>query len=333
MDQAIVDSMSPQEYLEYLQDEIYSGQLPSFATDVGDVLTANLIASLPQEHRRELERIAIGVLPSREITAWVEGGRVIAFSFGLMSFLLALNKVLMSRVQMPGLEPTMDIEPAARLARSIIESFFGGEKLPIVRTSPTQLLVASALSNLQVTYAVGHELGHVLSGHFNRIGKRPIRPAEYQRMEHEADIRGGEMALDSFKRGQGALFGAGDTVLAQAGVDVFFTYLGFMNDLRDLPVRPDRDSHPTPETRRDKLRERFWQDMPEQAKALATQAETIFKAFAHILQPNEESNASQAAAETEAQIAATPKKTGSTRTGNKVKQADGRKRKPASNDD
>src|SRR5690349_19475188 len=104
--------MSPHEYLEHLQQEAYGGQVTQFAADVGDVMTANLIAALPQEHRHQLDKIAIGVLPTKSINAWAPrvpaGGVVIGFDFGTMTFLLALNKILLCRTTVLGLEPALE---------------------------------------------------------------------------------------------------------------------------------------------------------------------------------------------------------------------------------
>lgn len=115
-----IDALTPQEYLEHLQRENYGGNLPAFTVDVGDVLTANLLASLPEEHRQKLDRIAIGVLPTRSVNAWVmqvpSGGEVIGFDFGTMSFMLVLNKILLSRINLFGFEPILDFKTAADLS-------------------------------------------------------------------------------------------------------------------------------------------------------------------------------------------------------------------------
>jgi hypothetical protein len=87
-------------------------------------LTANLIGILPVEHRAQLERIAVGVLPTKSINAWVSsvpsGGEVIGFDFGMLSFMLALNKILLSRISLFGLEPAIEHEAAASRAATIV---------------------------------------------------------------------------------------------------------------------------------------------------------------------------------------------------------------------
>ena len=293
MNQEHLRALSPYEYLDYLQKEEFGGRAPYFAADIGDVLTASLISSLPDNQREHLEEmgIVIGVLPSTDINAWTVKvpsgeGAVIVFSFALMSFLLALNKVLLSRVIGFGLETTMDPGSAAQHALSILNARPGGE-MPRMQLSPRRLLMASALSNVQAAFVVGHELSHHILGHFQGTNLEERRPSKLQAMEFEADRRGAELAFASYMRNSDALFGAGDTTLAQAGPDIFLTYLIFMFDIYNVQ-ETGYSSHPTPELRRAKLREHYWEDMPEQARALAQQAESIFGAFAAILEPKEE---------------------------------------------
>ncbi len=150
------------------------------------------------------------------------------------------------------------------------------------------MLIASALSNVQIAFVVGHELSHSLHGHLEKPYITEARFSKLQAMEHAADIRGGELALASFLGGNNAVFPSGDNTLAQAGIDIFFTYLIFVRDVLNQSEDPKLSPYPSPEARRAKLRERFWDEMPEQARALATQAEEIFAAFAEILEPDEE---------------------------------------------
>ena len=95
-----IDKLVSHEYLEKLQREQFGGNLPPFAADVGDVITASLIGSLPLDQQRALTDVAIGVLPTGDVNALAikvpGGGEVIGLYYGLMSFLLALNKLLLS---------------------------------------------------------------------------------------------------------------------------------------------------------------------------------------------------------------------------------------------
>lgn len=295
MKEAQIKTMSPHEYLEYLQQKEYGGVVPTFAADVGDVLTASLIASLPQEHRAQLGQIAIGVLPTKSINAWVApvpfGGEVIGFDFGTMSFLIALNKVLLSRITILGFEPTMEYEVAARRARSIVKSFAGTDDLPRWPVSPRRLLIASALSNVQTAFVVGHELGHVLLGHMKEPYFNEFRVAQLQEMEFRADERGAELALASFRRTHDPVSGTGDTTLAQAGVDIFTTYMIFMSRVLGGPVGTHTSSHPPWEARRERLRTRFRQEMTKEAQLLSSMAEDIFEGFIEVLKAEEEEEA------------------------------------------
>ena len=106
-------------------------------------------------------------------------------------------------------------------------------------------------------------------------------------MEWAADEHGAVLAFESSLSRPDTTFVSGDTALAKAGIDIFFTYQIF---LRDVLNWPDSAYHSTstPEVRRDKLRKIFWREMPEKAQDLATKAEGLFKAFTEILEPNEE---------------------------------------------
>ncbi len=286
-----MDTLSPHEYLEHLQHEYYGKDLPPYAADVGDVLTANLIASLPPQHRQQLERIAIGVLPTKSVNAWVmpvpSGGEVIGFDFGTMSFMLAVNKILLSRVNLFGFEPTLDFEAAAQRAAATVKSFFGAEDLPRFTIAPRRMLVASSLSNAQTAFIVGHELGHVLLGHTRRYHDRG--PAEHPHdQEFAADARGAELVVSSFTQSHNPLFGAADTALGQSGPDIFFTYMVFMERVLKIPSHVTSPTHPSSKERRAKLRDRFWDELPENAKALATAAEKTFDGFAELLQSDGE---------------------------------------------
>jgi hypothetical protein len=285
-----IGSLSPHEYLEYLQHRHYGDRLPPFAADVGDVLTANLIASLPEEHRRQLERIAIGVLPTKSVNAWVasvpSGGEVIGFDFGTMSFLLALNKLLLSRINLFGFEPVLDLQIAAAQASATVKNFFTSGDFTRLSVTPRRMLLAASLSNVQTSFVVGHELGHILLGHLRRYHDNgpPEHPHD---QEFAADARGAELIMSSLKHAQNSLFGPADSIMALSGVDIFFTYMAFIDKVLGRP--PDGSiSHPPATQRRKKLRDRFWNELPENARSLAVAAENLFDDFALLERRKEE---------------------------------------------
>jgi hypothetical protein len=74
-----------------------------------------------------------------------------------------------------------------------------------------------------------------------------MRLEKLHEMELAADDRGGELALASFKSAYDAAFGGVDTALAQAGPDLFFTYLIFMERVLGMPVQSHLSSHPSSE--------------------------------------------------------------------------------------
>jgi len=276
------DALTPQEYLEYLQNKSYDNELPVFASDICDVLTANLIGSLPDAHRQKLDRIAIGVLPTRSVNAWVmqvpAGGEVIGFDFGIISFMLALNKILLSRINLFGFEPTFDFQTASEFAVRTVKSFLNNNNPPRLVVAPRKMIIASALSNVQTSFIVGHELGHVLLGHLRKY-QYNAPPEHPHDQEYAADTRGAELVLDSYKKTYDPLFGTGEKSLSQAAIDIFFTYLDFMEKFIPNNTANGTSTHPSSFSRKIKLRERFWLDLPENSRQLAEASEKIFEGF------------------------------------------------------
>jgi Zn-dependent protease with chaperone function len=139
------------------------------------------------------------------------------------------------------------------------------------------MLIASALSNVQSAFVIGHELGHVLLGHLReyRVAGPPEHPHE---MEFAADLRGAELVLNGYGYSRGVIADR-DAELGQAGIDMFFTYMIFMEAV--LGRREDEfSSHPSSKDRRQKLRDRYLRGLPESARQLAGAAEKLFEAFA-----------------------------------------------------
>ena len=258
----------------------------------GDVLTANLIGALPEEHRRLLESTAIGVLPTRSINACVikvpSGGEVIGFDYGTMSFMLMLNKILLSRTNLFNFEPTLGFKDAAILAAKTVKSFFYKNVLPRITIIPRKMLIASSLSNIQTTFILGHEIGHILLRHLRRYTESNFAEHSHEQ-EYAADIRGVELVLSSFKRSFDPLFGDSDITLSQAGFDLFFTYIIFIEDF----IKKDSSqssSHPDTRDRLAKIRHRFWDEYPENAKKLASEGEKLFSAFSNFLKNESDGN-------------------------------------------
>ena len=97
-----ISSLSPFEYLYYLQNQFFETGEAQIAYDVCDLLTANILGSLPPDHRKKLENIPVGVLPTKQANAIVinvpSGGQIIAIDYGLMSLFTTLNKILICRL-------------------------------------------------------------------------------------------------------------------------------------------------------------------------------------------------------------------------------------------
>ena len=96
-------------------------------------------------------------------------------------------------------------------------------------------------------------------------------------MEFEADTRGAELLLADHAKGFDPLFGNPERKIVLAGIDVFFTYLDFLQRVHDIPE--SSSTHPSPAKRRQQLRDRFAAQIPPEAKALAEFAEDLFSSF------------------------------------------------------
>jgi hypothetical protein len=79
------------------------------------------------------------------------------------------------------------------------------------------------------------------------------------------------MVLGGFLKDRDLLFGTRLDAAALAAPDIFFTYLAFTFDAHE-----DSPTHPSALTRRERLRARFWGDLPEEARVLAGFAEKVF---------------------------------------------------------
>ena len=191
---------SPQEYLEAKQRAAMreNPSLSPLAFEVGDVLASGLHAALSEEQRgilRELQ-VAIGVLPYYEFDAYTEktpsgNGRIVCYSYGLMSFLLVLNKILLCRVTLPfqGFEPTIDPQAALGRVREAMNWFYRKTEppppFPRFTLDTQRTLIASTLAQTQAVFIIGHELAHVVAGHLD--GPGPKDTAEARQWEFEAD--------------------------------------------------------------------------------------------------------------------------------------------------
>lgn len=266
-----VANLTPHEFLERLQRDAFGGEPPPFAADVGDVMTASLLSNLPIEHQRALEDIAIGVLPTGDVNAFAirvpGGGDVIGFNYGLLSFLLALDKLLMSRAGVFSLEPLLTLDEVRDEARMLADAFKNRAELKRRLLAPRRMMMAASLSSAQIAFIVGHELGHVLMRHLEVDNTFESS----HEMEFAADARGAEMVIGTYLKNSDPLFGTVVHAATMAAPDIFFTYQAFAFNLTT-----DSPTHPSALTRRERLRGRFWKDLPQEARALAGFAEKVF---------------------------------------------------------
>ena len=284
-----LDSMSPFEYFEHLRESHFQNPGSEVAEDVCDVLAASLLGALPENQRVLLDCVHIGVLPTMEPNAMViavpSGGEIIAIDYGMMTMLVALNKVLLCRLNSLGFEPCLAAIDAAHKAAGAVRSLYDKETaIPRWPVSPRRMLVASGLANIQVAFVIAHELAHLALHHLDALREETEsfnEPSRVRELEFAADARASELVVASFVKSHDPLISAMDSVLAQAGVDTLFTYLAFIDALRGRdPGDYSGDStHPSPQERKDAVRERFWRRLPEQARSLAVEAETHFGGF------------------------------------------------------
>ena len=103
------------------------------------------------------------------------------------------------------------------------------------------MLLASALSNTQTSFIIGHELGHVLLGHLDSVAERftddTQQSEEWREMEFAADARGAELVNFTFHRDRDQLFGIGETfkVLIIANAAFFPVAMNTLDGVRNVP--------------------------------------------------------------------------------------------------
>jgi len=296
MKDAEVNAMTPWEYAQYLQDRYAT--VESFQTEMCDVLTATLLGSLPDEHRKSLQDVPIIVLPIGQVNAMCikvpGGGSVVAINFGLMSYFTFLNKLVLCRLNKYGFEPTLDLRASAEMGNTTTVQLLLNNRVNFPRwpVSPKRSLIASALGSAQVAFIVGHELAHLLLGHLesNRdtatfaLKGLDINTASYRKhheLEFASDRRAAEIAIQYFTRAYDPLFGSNEPAYAQAGVDMVFSYFEYIYSIMTLMTgeEPQYDTHPPSTLRRQKLREFMWNKMPETSRELATSVEAIMNSF------------------------------------------------------
>lgn len=292
-------AQSPWEYAHQLQREHQSAE-SAITLDVCDVLTANIVSALPTQHRAQIEDCPIVVLPTKQVNAFIMPspgkGAVIAVDFGILSFMNALNKITICRMHGFGMEPVISPGDAKRMMRQAFEYFFGdreNRQLPRWPISPKRLLVASTLSNVQVGFIVGHEIGHAVLGHLDeapaveseRVDARVFSFADHLKEESDADLEAAKLLMAHFKKIYDPMFGSSEPSYSQAAIDILFTYL---EGIEKWTGHAESETHPVAALRKKKLREFTWKKMPEMSREVATLFESTFMSIlpAKRLQPS-----------------------------------------------
>ena len=284
--------LTPWEFAEQLR-KVHGMGDSDVAAEVLDILAVNILGSLPPNHRSVLDRFPVIVLPTRQPNAMCiavpGGGAVIAVDYGLMSFLNVLNKAVLCRLNRFGMEPTMSQPEAINAVQKAMDHFFGAkEELPRWPVSPKRMLVASALSNVQVSFVVGHEIGHVLLGHLDDRTRAPVMESkdigaevhsfsDLHSMEFAADLDSARRTMSHFSKVYDPLFGANEPSYSQAGVDIFFSYLELLDSRMGLSG--ESSTHPPSKVRREELRKAMWSTLPEPSRELADCFDTIIPAL------------------------------------------------------
>ncbi len=284
------------EYAHKLQDQFGTSD-SSLTADVCNVLAVNLLGALPTNQRSILGHYPIIVLPTRQVNACCIAGEfdgaVIALDYGLMSFLNVLNKAVLCRFNRFGMETTLQLDDAASKVQAAMDHFFGASAdAPRWPVSPKRMLIAFALSNVQVAFVVGHELAHVLLGHLGEQSQVQIVKSKalsepvlsfqnFHDLEFAADREAAVMVTDHFKKIYDPFFGANEPSYSQAGVDIFFTYLELIEFI--FFDGATSETHPPGSLRRMKLREAVWNRLPEPSRELADVFATIVQLFRPLL--------------------------------------------------
>lgn len=300
--------MSTWEYAHELQSKMFGDHLKDVDAGWCDVLAASILGSLPPDHRRLLDDVPIVVLPTKNPNAMIilapNGGHVIAIDYGLISFLSTLNKIILCRLSLFGLEPTLTHQDAFKISKDTVNHFLGdGTSLHRWPIAPKKMLIASALGNIQMSFIIGHEIGHMILGHLkkgqNDIVKwmsggdeeadpfyethayKAFRFKDMPSQEFDADIRAAELVLTHFRKTYDPLFGDSEKAYAQAGIDILFSYFDYMRNVAGLP--DDSPTHPPSIKRKEMIRDYLWHDIPEASRKIATAFETIVNSFQDML--------------------------------------------------
>ena len=199
----------------------------------------------------------------------------------------------MCRLNLFLFEPVLDLNSAATMAKNAVSHFLGKDgKYPRWAVSPKRVLVASALGNVQASFVVGHELGHIILGH---LGNMPAKSTitypnmdleaysftEMQDAEVKADLFSASMVADHFSKIYDRLFGPNEPSYAQAGVHMLFSYFELVNFVAG--VQPTSLTHPSPSQRRELLQEFMWEKVPDASRRLALASAEIVKSIIDII--------------------------------------------------
>jgi len=292
------------EYAYELQMQMLGPDFDMAAVAWCDDLAANLLGALPPDHRHLLYDVPIIVLPTKNPNAMIiqapKGGYIIALDSGLISLLTTLNKIVLCRLSLFGLEPNLSDGDAYKMAKNSIRFFLGQvESLPRWPAPPKKMLISSALGNIQISFIIGHELGHMVLGHLGaseplstkRIiqdvkpddplyvthAYKAFRFKDAPEQEIEADRRAAELVINHFQRTYDPLFGDSEKAYALAGIDILFTYFEYLRIVADLPS--ESPTHPPANQRKKFLRKYMWGTTPDTGRKLATAFEDIIENF------------------------------------------------------
>lgn len=303
--------MTTWEYAHELQARSFGAKFDHVDAGWCDVLAANILGALPTEHRRMLDRVPIIVLPTKNPNAMIilapDGGHIIAIDYGLVSLLTTLNKIVLCRLSIFGLEPNIDYKASAEMAHNSVTHFLGADsQLARWPVPPRKMSVASALGNIQTAFVVGHEIGHLVLGHLKGNDKIQLLPnfasplfpgdakpavsnvfeehafkafvnGDMHQQEIDADRRGAELVLNHFRKTYDPLFGDNEAAYAHAAIDILFSYFDYIAHAANMPQK--NPTHPPAHERKAKLREYLWQDLPDASRKLAAQFEEIVGSF------------------------------------------------------
>ena len=269
----------------------------------------DLLSQLPQEDRRRLQDIPVGLLHSHDFAEGLEalaygchdGICFIAIDFRLPLFLRSMNEFLCAQLS-PG-DPSRDgIASFDDNARGLVSNIGLFDTSTIVQPREVQPgamsddghIAARILTLSQEYLLIAHEYGHFLLEHcgVNRLvplehqGGQCVLPSgvslgifsKSQMEELSADSRGAELTLAAIHTGTNLSEAERD--IATAGMEIFFLILHMMDEVLGPKAHAGVPTHPLGLDRWKSWRRHFSRRLTPRGEGIAVSAKRFMQAAA-----------------------------------------------------